>query len=160
MRGHRVRGERTEGYQALRCPACGEGVFVLPRSPLPEPVAPARPRGAKAASLGAAWVDEGPVALTDPARVAFEVEETDASLGEAEIIWEEPTDEPTRRDDERRGRDKADIADDRSAEPDRHDYADRPKAKGAPETPVRRRKKRSPETSPDAGSPERVDQRR
>ena len=40
--GHRVRGERTEGYQALRCPACGDGVFVLPRSPLPEPVAPSR----------------------------------------------------------------------------------------------------------------------
>ena len=40
--GHRVRGQRTEGYQALRCPACGEGVFVLPMSPLPEPVAPPR----------------------------------------------------------------------------------------------------------------------
>jgi len=61
--GHRVRGERTEGYQALRCPACGEGVFVLPRSPLPEPVAPARaaePRAA-AAVFGEAIVEEGPV---------------------------------------------------------------------------------------------------
>jgi hypothetical protein len=27
---------RTEGYQALRCPTCGGGIFVLPRSPLPE----------------------------------------------------------------------------------------------------------------------------
>ena len=48
--GHRVRGERTEGYQALRCPACGEGVFVLPRSPLPEPAAPARSAGSRAAA--------------------------------------------------------------------------------------------------------------
>src|SRR5581483_434348 len=39
--GHRLRGERTEGYQALRCPSCGEGVFVLPRSPLPDPPLPA-----------------------------------------------------------------------------------------------------------------------
>src|ERR1700722_7577278 len=49
--GHRVRGERTEGYQALRCPACGEGVFVLPRSPLPEPVAPERPSTPKAVGM-------------------------------------------------------------------------------------------------------------
>src|SRR4051812_39350344 len=41
--GHRLRGERTEGYQALRCPTFGEGIFVLPRSPLPEPPAPASP---------------------------------------------------------------------------------------------------------------------
>ncbi len=38
--GHPLRGQRTVGYQALRCPACGEGVFVLPRSPLPEPPVP------------------------------------------------------------------------------------------------------------------------
>lgn len=44
--GHVIRGERTEGYQALRCPHCGDGVFVLPRSPLPLPPAPpsARPK--------------------------------------------------------------------------------------------------------------------
>ncbi|MGZ3470353.1 MAG: hypothetical protein ACXWO1_11890, partial [Isosphaeraceae bacterium] len=32
--GHRLRGQRTGGYQALRCPSCGEGIFVLPASPL------------------------------------------------------------------------------------------------------------------------------
>ena len=38
--GHHLQGERTESYQALRCPSCGEGVFVLPRSPLPDPPKP------------------------------------------------------------------------------------------------------------------------
>lgn len=36
--GHRVRGDRTGGYQALRCPSCNESLFVLPKSPLPTPV--------------------------------------------------------------------------------------------------------------------------
>jgi len=87
--GHRVRGERTEGYQALRCPACGEGVFVLPRSPLPEPVAPARASTPKAAELGDRWVEEGPVELTDPARVSVEAVDGDASRIDAEIIWDD-----------------------------------------------------------------------
>lgn len=38
--GHRLRGIRNEGYQAVRCPTCGLGMFILPRSPLPEPPAP------------------------------------------------------------------------------------------------------------------------
>ncbi len=38
--GHVLHGHRTEGYQALRCPECNEGIFVLPRSPLPEPATP------------------------------------------------------------------------------------------------------------------------
>src|SRR4051812_9629840 len=42
--GHRLRGQRTAGYQALRCPTCGEGIFVLPRSPLPEPPLPSSDR--------------------------------------------------------------------------------------------------------------------
>ena len=45
--GHRIRGERTLGYQALRCPGCGEGVFILPLSPLPEPSPPPRPTTSK-----------------------------------------------------------------------------------------------------------------
>jgi hypothetical protein len=81
--GHRVRGERTEGYQALRCPACGEGVFVLPRSPLPEPIAPAgapAPRGAYGRARSP-WADEGPVELDDG-----------RSGGDgAEIIWDDET---------------------------------------------------------------------
>ena len=35
--GQRLSGDRNSSYQALRCPACGGGLFVLPRSPLPEP---------------------------------------------------------------------------------------------------------------------------
>ena len=65
--GHRLRGERTEGYQALRCPSCGEAVFVLPRSPLPEPAIPAvarrRPVGP---DVGPADADDAPHALVDP----------------------------------------------------------------------------------------------
>ena len=57
--GHRLTGQRTEGYQALRCPACGEGVFVLPASPLPEPVAPPRPAPARTAVTGRAGSTKG-----------------------------------------------------------------------------------------------------
>jgi hypothetical protein len=44
---------------------------------LPEPVAPARSSGRKVAAGG--WVDEGPVELTDPGRVALEVAEDEPS---------------------------------------------------------------------------------
>jgi hypothetical protein len=89
--GHRVRGERTEGYQALRCPACGEGVFVLPRSPLPEPDPPPgvrRSRGASGRSRRAG-ADDGPVELSDPAYGAVEVDGGGAGQGEAEIVWDD-----------------------------------------------------------------------
>ena len=79
--GHRVRGERTEGYQALRCPACGEGVFVLPRSPLPEPVAPpgvAEARRSRGRGRSP-WVDEGPI----------ELQEGQWGGDGAEIIWDD-----------------------------------------------------------------------
>ena len=88
--GHRVRGERTEGYQALRCPACGEGVFVLPSSPLPEPAAPARSLPPKGANRGKAWVDDGPVELTDPGRAALDAGEDEPGMADAEIIWDDP----------------------------------------------------------------------
>jgi hypothetical protein len=94
--GHRVRGERTEGYQALRCPACGEGVFVLPSSPLPEPPAPVRSSQSKGASRGKAWVDDGPVELTDPGRVALDVGEDEPGMADAEIIWDDPPPDATR----------------------------------------------------------------
>jgi DNA-directed RNA polymerase subunit RPC12/RpoP len=90
--GHRVRGERTEGYQALRCPACGAGVFVLPRSPLPEPVAPARPERGKSAAAAGDWVADGPVELTDPARVTVDV--ADIQADEAEIVWDDAVEAP------------------------------------------------------------------
>lgn len=66
--GHRLTGVRTEGYQALRCPTCGEGLFVLPRSPLPEPSPPSAARAdPEAVGKGPAspWADE-PVPLSDP----------------------------------------------------------------------------------------------
>jgi len=89
--GHRVRGERTEGYQALRCPVCGEGVFVLPRSPLPDPIAPARPSSRpKPAIMDEGWVEEGPVELSDPAIVAVDVAGSEPMAADAEIIWEDP----------------------------------------------------------------------
>lgn len=96
--GHRVRGERTEGYQALRCPACGEGVFVLPRSPLPEPVAPPGSRPKRRASVGQRgnWVNEGPPELTGPAEGEVEYGDGRARSagdgGEAEIIWDDEAD--------------------------------------------------------------------
>src|SRR4051794_10419731 len=85
--GHRLTGLRTEGYQALRCPTCGEGVFVLPRSPLPEPSAPSTgsassARGRPSPVMTA--VDDDPVALRDPSLmpsgVAVEGEEADGEI--------------------------------------------------------------------------------
>jgi hypothetical protein len=104
--GHRVRGERTEGYQALRCPACGEGVFVLPRSPLPDPAAPGRAPASTRASRGRAWTDDGPVELTDPGRAALEVADDEAAPADAEIIWDDPPAQPARRPGRNRGRDQ------------------------------------------------------
>ena len=94
--GHRVRGERTEGYQGLRCPACGEGVFVLPRSPLPEPAAPARSANSKAAAMRAdrGFVEEGPVELTDPRQAGVELADRGPGRIEAEIIWDDEPAEP------------------------------------------------------------------
>ncbi len=85
--GHRLRGERTEGYQALRCPTCGEGIFVLPRSPLPEPIAAESGREAQAArvSLDPEREDE-PVRLSDPI-AAPENEPADV---DGEIEWIDP----------------------------------------------------------------------
>jgi hypothetical protein len=92
--GHRVRGERTEGYQALRCPACGEGVFVLPKSPLPQPPAPARPALPKSVAVREQWVDEGPVELTEARGVAIEVGRSEPDADDAEIIWEDEAQRP------------------------------------------------------------------
>jgi DNA-directed RNA polymerase subunit RPC12/RpoP len=94
--GHRMRGERTEGYQALRCPACGDGVFVLPRSPLPEPAAPARSSAARGARRGRGPINDGPVELTDPGRAALEVGDDQPNTTDAEIIWDDEPAETTR----------------------------------------------------------------
>lgn len=63
--GHVIRGERTEGYQALRCPHCGDGVFVLPRSSLPLPPAPASSRPKSRPAAVTTLVDDLPIELTD-----------------------------------------------------------------------------------------------
>jgi hypothetical protein len=157
--GHRVRGERTEGYQALRCPACGEGVFVLPRSPLPEPAAPPRPTSARR-GMGDAWVDEGPVQLTDPARVSVEVDAGESRADDAEIIWDDPPVETAPRTGRNHATGRAQKPDTASGEPASGSTAKpaRPTTSGAakpvprdnsapvagpppPGTPVRHRKK-------------------
>jgi hypothetical protein len=94
--GHRLTGLRTEGYQALRCPTCGEGVFVLPRSPLPEPAAPAseaRSRSRPAPAAAPSKVDEDPVSLTDPAPLPVGWVDTDGlpEAADGDIEW---VDEP------------------------------------------------------------------
>lgn len=86
--GHRLRGERTEGYQALRCPTCGEGIFVLPRSPLPEPVAAEADRNIPAATVAVETEREDePVRLSDPIPTPRSAEETDV---DGEIEWVDP----------------------------------------------------------------------
>ncbi len=80
--GHVIRGRRLEGYQALRCPECGLGVFVLPSSPLPMPPTPAT-RVDPNQQAGAGF-DEAPIPLS---------EHVPDPLHEAsEIDWLEPVD--------------------------------------------------------------------
>ena len=91
--GHRLHGERGEGYQALRCPTCGEGIFVLPRSPLPDPPAPetrepSRGKGRPAASP--VGLDDGPIPLIDPPAPR---PIDDVPVDDDEIEWLEPESE-------------------------------------------------------------------
>jgi DNA-directed RNA polymerase subunit RPC12/RpoP len=97
--GHRLHGQRTEGYQALRCPTCGEGIFVLPRSPLPEPSAPATPARSRVAAAVEAYPEDDPHLLTDPLPSMVTVDEIDEP--EAEIDWvdEVPTEPETPKED-------------------------------------------------------------
>jgi len=73
----------------LRCPSCGEGIFVLPASPLPEPVAPERSARTRTAIAARADVDEGPIELKDPAQVTVDIVEPDDLAVDAEIIWDD-----------------------------------------------------------------------
>ncbi len=84
VEGHWLQGQRTEGYQALRCPTCGEGMFVLPRSPLPEPPEPAQPVASKVAQAFDSFPEDEPVALSDP---PFDSTQSDVEVPEAEIDW-------------------------------------------------------------------------
>src|SRR3954465_6115006 len=94
--GHVLRGLRTEGYQALRCPTCGEGIFVLPRSPLPDPPRPparSRPEADRPRPAGGGAgrrrgvVAEGPTALAAPPPMA---DAPAAEEADAEVEWLEP----------------------------------------------------------------------
>jgi hypothetical protein len=40
--GHEITGQRTESFQAVRCPECGDGIFIGPTSWLPVPPAASR----------------------------------------------------------------------------------------------------------------------
>jgi len=88
--GHRLKGRRTEGYQVVGCPQCGENVFILPRSPLPEPATPVdRPKPPAPAATFDDWATDHPAGRTEAdapgPSVADPVEE------DAEIEWDEPT---------------------------------------------------------------------
>lgn len=89
--GHRLHGHRTEGYQALRCPTCGEGIFVLPRSPLPEPPAPASSSRSRVAAVVEAFPEDEPHALTDPLPSMATVAPEDEPLAEIDWVDEVPT---------------------------------------------------------------------
>lgn len=107
--GHRLTGVRNEGYQALRCPTCGEGIFVLPKSPLPDPPAPPSSRTSRKpspATLARAEVfpdfDDEPVALTDPVMSATHAADIELDEPEDEVVWDDvptpaPAFEPTQR---------------------------------------------------------------
>lgn len=97
--GHRLQGHRTEGYQALRCPTCGEGIFVLPRSPLPEPPVPASSRRSMMAEPVEAegFSEDGPLPLTDPfpsTATAVEGDEPEAEIDWVDEVPPEPGPEP------------------------------------------------------------------
>ena len=78
---------RTEGYQALRCPSCGAGIFVLPRSPLPIPAAPSAPTAPRKPALDEdAGRDDMPIALTDPP----EMQDVGDFEPTGEIEWVDP----------------------------------------------------------------------
>ena len=104
--GHRLRGNRTEGYQALRCPTCGEAVFILPQSPLPQPSVPIalasanRDRLEQQSIVDAYPSDDSPHALVDPPEWSDSSASRPATVGVeasddvADIDWVEEVEEP------------------------------------------------------------------
>jgi DNA-directed RNA polymerase subunit RPC12/RpoP len=89
--GHRLRGERTEGYQALRCPTCGEGIFVLPRSPLPDPPRPTTAPRSRVAEPVEGFLEDDPLILTDPLPSTASVGAGDEPLAEIDWVDEIPS---------------------------------------------------------------------
>lgn len=88
--GHYLRGLRMEGYQAVRCPTCGEGIFVLPRSPFPPPAPPPQSKKPKPKAVPApSETEESPIELMEP--IGAEVVPRPGQfveVGESEIDWE------------------------------------------------------------------------
>ena len=73
------------------------------------------------------WVNEGPVELTDPARVSVEVDGGESRADDAEIIWDDPPGETAKRTDGNHGTVRARRTGTAPAEP----------ADGSAETPAR-----------------------
>ena len=138
--GHVIRGERTEGYQALRCPHCGDGVFVLPRSPLPLPLPPA-PATARAKARPAraqpAFADDLGIELTD----APPQQDLD------EILWVDP--EPAKPSTDRQAVAPPPV--DSSPEPEMEPDFDFP-VDAPPEIPARSKSKARPKAASPAVS--------
>ncbi|MDX2036043.1 MAG: hypothetical protein SFX72_05280 [Isosphaeraceae bacterium] len=94
VEGHPIEGRRTESYQAIRCPECGEGVFVLPISPLPDPKPPENranraPRPSRQ--------DDSPIPLSDPIPIEEELVAVEDATDDGpveEIRWEDEDDSP------------------------------------------------------------------
>ena len=84
--GHVLQGHRTDGYQALRCPTCGEGIFVLPKSPLPEPATQASSPGRRPSSRPIRE-EEGLILSDPPPSVARARTVEPKHDDEAQIEW-------------------------------------------------------------------------
>ena len=96
----RLSGSRTEGYQALRCPECGEGVFVLLRSPAPRTVPrprrlPLRSGGRRSMRSGAKSSESTPPACSRRTRKPHprpddEIEWVDEVPSTPAVAWRKP----------------------------------------------------------------------
>ncbi len=82
--GHVIRGHRLESYQAIRCPTCSAGVFILPNSPLPIPPSPPNVNRSTSKRSMPDATDDRPIPLSDHLEPAG-LEEADG-----EIEWIDP----------------------------------------------------------------------
>jgi hypothetical protein len=160
--GHRLRGERTVGYQALRCPTCGEGIFILPRSPLPEPNVPAsNPRAPRPVPAVESDLEPEPIALTDPVAIQGA---PDAPHNGADD-WGEAVSVPVRGDpaeaglaeiEQRAARDRKEIAPEKA----RRGQGDGQRERGVAGGAATRRRPDRPVAAPEADAPDRSEGRR
>lgn len=147
--GHRLRGQRTEGYQALRCPTCGGGVFVLPRSPLPHPVAPPESRRRAIAPPLPEVDDDAPIEYVDAPSPSNDFSD------EVEIQWlDDPGTQPPSLEERVSALRDEDIPPEylEPPAPEAPPPADAP----APGRPARRSRRRAAAASPRVKAPESV----